>query len=379
MSIEAALRAARGIVSGEVESPTPLPGPRQRRFAIGDPQAPLETFFAILDRHQLLGEDGWLAPDAALVSIGDHFDYGDFERRAEAAAGGLALLSWLAAHPPDQIDIIAGNHDLGRIGELVGFDDESFAEVTAAAAAAYRGGDPDPELEAALLDRWPALPSAEIAARDFAGFTVAQHNLVKTLVLTGRMRIAVALAVDVLACHAGITSRELDALGYAGAPGDATAVAAAVNTAFDQAVALWAGRGPLSSDIIHTPGDAERGEGGGMLYHRPANPEMADGEHAESYEGPTRRRYDPRTLPLGLTQIIGHVSDARCRELLGPWVEGEAAPGQLRHLETDGAAVTYRPGLPESLTGARARARLIFIDGSMNKVPPADYEILELT
>ena len=376
MSIQAALHAARGLVSGEIKPPPPIPAPRRRRFAIGDPQAPIETFFAILDRHDLLGDDGWLARDAALISIGDHFDFGSFEEREQVAESGLALLSWLAAHPIDQIDIIAGNHDLGRIGELVGFDDDGFAEVASAAARAYRGGDPDPALEAALLDRWPALPSAEIAARDFAGFSVAQRELVKNLVLGGRLRIAVAVAVDVVACHAGITGYELAALGYDGPAGDATAVAAAVNTAFDQAVALWAGRGRLSSEILHTPGDAARGEGGGMLYHRPANPEVT-GE-PETYTGANRRRYDPRKLPIGLTQIIGHISDRKCRDLLGDWVDGEAPPGAIRHLETDGSEVRYRPGIPAPLTGARDRARLVFIDGGMNKVPVEDFEILAL-
>jgi hypothetical protein len=376
MSIDAALRAARQLADGEIEPPALPPGPRQRRFAIGDPQAPIEVFLEILDRHDLLDDSGWLVAGASLISIGDHFDFGAFEERERVARSGLELLGWLAAHPADQVEIIAGNHDLGRVGELVGFDDESFAVVAARAREAYRDGDPDPTLEAALLDRWPALPTAELAARDFAAFTVAQHNLVKRLLRAGRMRIAAPVAVDVLACHAGVTTAELDALGFDASAADATAVAAAINTAFDQAVAEWAGRGPLSSPILHTPGDAESGEGGGMLYHRPANPEVT-GE-PETYAGPNRRRYDPRTLPIGLTQIVGHISDAKCRDLLGDWVEGETAPGQIRHLETDGEQVVYRPGRPETLTGAGDRARLVFIDGGMNKVPPSAREILEI-
>lgn len=375
MAIDAALEVARAVVEGEAQPP-PAAGPRERRFAIGDPQAPIDRFFEILDRHDLLGDDGWLAADAYLISIGDHFDFGGFDDREEAAESGLQLLGWLAAHPTEQIEIIAGNHDLGRVGELVGFDDESFAVVAERARQAYRDGDPDPALEAELLDRWPALPSAELAARDFCAFTVGQHNLVKRLLRSGRLRIAVPVAVDVIACHAGVTTAELAALGFDGSPADATAVAAAINTAFDQAVAQWNGRGRLSSEIIHTPGDAAAGEGGGMLYHRPANPDVTG--QPETYRGANRRRYDPRTLPIGLTQIVGHISDAKCRKLFGPWAEGETAPGQLRHLETDGDAVSYRPGLPETLTGAGAAARLIFIDGQMNKVDVADYELLEL-
>ena len=376
MSVEAALELAGKLVDGEIEQPVIPPAPRQRRFAIGDPQAPVETFFGILDHNGLLAADGWLAPEVGLVSIGDHFDFGPFSERERAARSGLEVLTWLAAHPPDQIEIIAGNHDLGRVGELVGFDDESFALVAERARAAYRDGDPDPELEAELLDRWPALPAAELAARDFAAFTVGQHNLVKRLIQTRRMRIAAALRIDVLATHAGITTAELAALDFAGSPGDATAVAAAINTEFDRVVAEWSGRGRLSSPIIHTPGDAEAGEGGGMLYHRPANPEVTG--QPDSYTGANRRRYDPRTLPIGLTQIVGHISDAKCRALLGSWAEGETAPGQLRHLETDGESVSYRPGRPDPLTGAGDTARLVFIDGGMNRVAIEQFELLEL-
>jgi hypothetical protein len=157
MSIDAALRAALAARSGAVAPP---PKPRERRFAVGDPQAPIETFFEVLDRSDLLDASGWLAADASLISIGDHFDFGDASCRAAAADSGLALLTWLAAHPADQVELIAGNHDLARVGEMVDFDDASFAAAFAEATVAYRGGDPDPELERELLARWPALPTA---------------------------------------------------------------------------------------------------------------------------------------------------------------------------------------------------------------------------
>ena len=54
---------------------------RTRHLAIGDPQAPLQTFLSILDHHQLLGDHGRLRDEVMLVSMGDHFDYGTPEAR----------------------------------------------------------------------------------------------------------------------------------------------------------------------------------------------------------------------------------------------------------------------------------------------------------
>ena len=88
--------------------------PRKIRVAIGDPQAPLERFFAILEHHGLLSDRGRLRDDVLLVSIGDHFDWGDPEDRRTAADSGLNLLAWLASHPPDHVVVLAGNHDLAR-------------------------------------------------------------------------------------------------------------------------------------------------------------------------------------------------------------------------------------------------------------------------
>src|SRR5262249_21130022 len=125
---DAAIRAALARAAEDAaEARPPLPvgaaelRPR-RRLAIGDPPAPVEKFFAILDRRSLLVESGpragRLAEDVALVSMGDHFDWGPPESRAAATAGGLALLAWLAAHPAEQTAIVVGNHDLARVGEL---------------------------------------------------------------------------------------------------------------------------------------------------------------------------------------------------------------------------------------------------------------------
>src|SRR5687768_14339399 len=43
--------------------------PRARRLAIGDPQAPLTTFLEILDRNDLLADDGRLHPEVFLATL----------------------------------------------------------------------------------------------------------------------------------------------------------------------------------------------------------------------------------------------------------------------------------------------------------------------
>ena len=120
---------------------------RPRRLAIGDPQAPLETAFRILDLHRALDDDGRLAPDVHLVSMGDHFDWGPPEARPTVARDGLAFLAWLAAHPPDQVTLVLGNHDLGRVGEMVAFDAARFRRAQEEADSLYDGADTNEEQE----------------------------------------------------------------------------------------------------------------------------------------------------------------------------------------------------------------------------------------
>src|SRR5207244_1803045 len=144
-----------------------------RAAAVGDPQAPVETFFAILDRHGLLAGDGRLAADVSLVSMGDHFDWGGRGDRGRARASGLEILAWLAA-------------------------------------------------------------------RGLATFSAEQRDLVTRLLRAGRFRLAVAIDRDLLLCHAGVTTADLDALALARtAHADARAVADVLNAALAGAVAAW--------------------------------------------------------------------------------------------------------------------------------------------
>lgn len=349
---------------GTLVIPPPDGQVRFTRVAVGDPQAPLDTFLTLLDLNGLLGDDGRLKPQVGLVSMGDHFDWGTPDQRAQATAEGTAVLAWLAAHPPDQVQILFGNHDLVRVGELAGFSDAGFVAARAEADAAYRGGDPDPTLEAALLAKYPVLPRAEVLARDFSCFDTAQRALVTRLLKDKRARFAVAAAADLLLIHAGVTTTELKLIGVDRL--DAFGTAAALNRYLDERVERWSGEGPLDLAPLHEPGSAKDGEARGILFHRPVNP-------AVKAPGKSDRRYDPRTLPRWISQGIGHISDKKCRALLGDWVVPPGPPvyGKLRGLKLDGDAVTYRLG-PEDGDA------LIFLDGGMNHCDPADYALFDL-
>lgn len=331
--------------------------------AVGDPQAPLDTFLTVLDTHGLLGEDGRLKHDVGLVSMGDHFDWGKREQRAQATAEGTAILSWLAAHPPDQVQIVFGNHDLVRVGELAGFTDAGFQQARAEADAAYRDGDVDPALQTALLAKYPMIPKAEVLARDFSCFDVAQRTLVTRLLKEKRARLGFAAAADLLLVHAGLTTAELLWLNVP--QRDAFTTAAALNQFVDDRVERWPGEGPLDLSPLHELGSAKDGEAKGILFHRGANPALKPVTRAD-------RRYDPRTLPRWISQAIGHISDKKCRELLGDWAEpGAPVYGRIRGLQLDGENVRYRLGCEDG-------DALIYLDGGMNHVDPAAYELFDL-
>lgn len=331
-----------------------------RRVAVGDPQAPLEQFLEVLDARGLLDADGWLSPRVHLVSMGDHFDYGGAAEWRRAAEDGFALLSWLASHPVDQVTLLLGNHDSARVGELALLDDAGFANARAAAAAIYQGEKlpRDAAAEVEFLRAFPALPSSELAARDFAAFEVRQRELVTSLLRAGRFRLATSAGSRVLVTHAGVTQRELAILGVDGA--SAPKVEEALNRWLDAKVAAWRA-GPLDLRPLHTHGDAQ-GEGGGLLYHRAALRPDDGGER--------RRRFPLHELPRGLTQVIGHVRDKKSLGLLG-LDPSRARPGALRSLTVTDQGFEYRQAVVKG-------AHLLFLDGGMRECPPAEYQLLDL-
>jgi hypothetical protein len=338
--------------------------------AIGDPQANLSRFLAILDHHGLLTEHGWLRPDVQLVSVGDHFDWGKAHEREEVARSAVQLIAWLAAHPADQAVILTGNHDLGRVGELADFTDATFAEAQVEADRIYDGDDTDEVQERAFLGRFPQVPTAELVSRDFSTFREDQRAWVTHLLREHRLRVAYAAGPDLLVLHAGVTREDLEVAGVDEEHhSDAHRVADALNQAFDAAVDAWKG-GRLIIPRLHHPGSADSGEGRGIFYHRPS----LIPEEAERTRVTPRRRFDPRRLPVGLTQVVGHTRDKRSRELLRQ--PGEVRDGVLRHFTTDGVRVAYAHGTPQ---GSHPReAVLIFTDGGMSESPVEAYELLDL-
>ncbi len=332
---------------------------------MGDPQAPFSTVLAVLRTHGLLTKDDRLRDDVHLVSMGDHFDWGRRDDRAVNAQSAIETLLWLAGHPAQQVTILLGNHDLARVGELAEFDQLTFTQAQAESDAVYAGGALDEAAQIALLTKYPALPDAEMLARDYGCFVVTQREVVSELLRTRRFRLA-ASAGDALLIHAGVTVADLHAIGLdAHLPADA--LAPALNAFLDARVEAWPGSGPLNLEPFHAQGSAGRGEGVGAMYHRPIDPAILRAPPGP----PPRRRFDPRDLPLGLTQIVGHIRDNKCRELMPHWCEpGEARDG-LRSLKVQGHLVEYRHGIQ---TGAQ----LIFTDAGMNHSPPADYPLLDV-
>lgn len=333
--------------------------PCARRWSlVGDPQTTLARLTRFLDEAQLLAPDGRLRDDVGLVSLGDHFDF--HGEPAEVAREGLAVLRWLASHPPEQVVILAGNHDLARVMELAHFSDETFAAAQRLAR--------DPLAAQSLRDAFPDAPPPGLVARDYHAFTEAQRALVTELLRAGRMRLAArathATGAPMLLTHAGVTQRELSLLGLARAR-DADALADALNAHLARAVAAWSRGDTDRLDLapLHragTPGE----EGGGLLYHRPAYPDPQRPD-AWSWSSERPRRFDPRALPEGLVQACGHTGHAKCRSELGPWMRDEhraVTKGGLRTLSARGDAVSYEMDLRDPAPGA---ATLYLLDGDM--------------
>lgn len=380
-AVDRATRRARESAAGVARVASgPVLSSSTRTLAIGDPQAPLATFLAILDAHGALDDEGWLSSSFRLVSMGDHFDWGKREERAQAADDGLAILAWLAAHPPEQVMILAGNHDLARVGELASVDDATFARAQVLADKSYY--DEDEAAKAQFFRDHPGFATDEIVARDFSVFREAQRRLVERLLVEKRIRLAHSLD-GLLFVHAGMTENELAHLGPRSRSADD--IARALNDALDAAVARYVREGgPLVVDNIHVPGTGER-EGMGALYHRPSRG-LDDEEREELARPPPRRRFPVDALPRGVVQVIGHIRDAKCRKLMADIADGHPAlDGPLRSLVLDDAGARYARGVMSSSLHpapdqAARTAGIIFTDNGMSHLRdrPRDYELLDV-
>jgi hypothetical protein len=322
-----------------------------RAFAIGDPQGPFRKVLDVLARHGLLAGDR-LARDVTLISVGDHFDY-DPADPDTCAREGVALLRWLASHDREQARILLGNHDAARVMEFATIDDAEFAFARTCDAATY-------------AKRFAALPPQHVLQRDYAAFTTEQRALVQQLLAAGRLELAVPATLPdgrkCLVTHAGVTKRELSLLDLADerAP---RAIAVALNQHLARGVARgW----PLSLAPLHVTG-GDGLEGGGLLYHRPSNPACGS-----KFDGERPRRFDPRTLPAGLTQVAGHSGHHKLLGELGPWATPRAqarSRGGIRSIAVQGDEVTYDLG---------TAGDLILIDGELRRVPADEVDLLEL-
>jgi hypothetical protein len=374
--IDLAIAHARALRAGAALAPTRTNAAR-RTVAIGDPQTNTARFFGALDANGLLADDGWLRDDVRLISMGDHFDYFVPEREAGRVEGVL-VLSWLAAHARDHVMLVAGNHDLSRVMELVSIDDARFQAAGDLARAIFDG---PRDQRAARTAEWrslyPELATTGYAGRDYNAFTVEQRVLVQRLLLANRFDLALAQD-DVLFTHAGVTQRELAILGVAP---DAHAIAAALQARFAAAIAAvaddWrAGKPtPLSLEPLHVAG-ADGLEGGGMLYHRPADPERPKADAEWELDPRAPRRFDPRTLPP-ITQVAGHTGHSKAWKEMPRWREPGMTGdrGGLRTLSLHGDGVRYRRGIH-----ADADAILWMIDPEMHYVAhPNDVVVLDVT
>ncbi|HET7501889.1 MAG TPA: metallophosphoesterase [Kofleriaceae bacterium] len=349
-----------------------------RTLVMGDPQAPFAKLIAILERHDAIS-DGRLASDVVLVSIGDHFDY-DFRDWQTAGQEGLRFLRWLASHDEAQVKLLLGNHDVSRVMELVAISDERFGEARALARLVEDLDEGDARFRAAF----PELPTPGLAGRDFASFSTEQRALIMELLLAGRFQLALVGDLPcgrrALLTHAGVTRRELGMLGVDTEPrAIAAALEAHLAAAIERVRADWTSGipTPLSLEPLHVAGIPGE-EGGGLLYHRPTNPERANADRRWELAPSRPRRFDPRTLPIGLVQIAGHTGHNKCLFELGAWSTSAAQGrkhGGIRTLRLAGQTVTYDLGVAPPAEGV---ADLILIDGEARRVPVEEVALLPL-
>jgi hypothetical protein len=380
-NVVAAVRMARAVEEGKAAPPRARP-PATRWLVAGDPQTTPTRFFTVLDRHGALGPDGLLAEGVGLVSIGDHFDF--LMGAPEAEPAGREILAWLAYQRPSVV-ILLGNHDVARVSELAVLSDADFAEAKAAAQAIARAerAEQAAEVEARLtrfFERFPDIPSPGMVLKDVASFSEAQRALVQRLLLDGTLRLAALARVHgqlSLLTHAGVTQRELSILGCAA---DATAVKRALDARLAQALGSVAPRWQRGERValdlapLHVSGRARR-EGGGLLYHRPVRSDRPGADAAWELAPDAPRRFDPRALPRGLVQVVGHSGHSRTARDLPGWVaRGAEREGvSLRTLAVAGDAPRYEAGIQPAVAG---EATLYMIDPGFAHEPIEAIELL---
>ncbi|MDF1664185.1 MAG: metallophosphoesterase [Planctomycetota bacterium] len=354
-------------------------------YAIGDLQCSFSHFLAVLEARGLLTRDRRLHADVKLVTVGDYFDYHDKvnDSVADTCKNGFEILNWLASHDSTQVTILLGNHDIARVQELISMSDERFKSARDMAFALDSPGSSISVND--FFAEYPEIPNPLIVQRDFSSYGELQRNLLIQLLLDKRVQLATAAewcGRPILLNHAGVTNRELSILGVPELR-DPVEIARLLNKALEDGVdrvrEAWrvGDLRPLDLAPLHVSGIASH-EGGGLLYHRPSNPDFYTDSWA--YDKLRPRRYLPKSLPKGIIQGVGHTNHKKCRKELGDWVEGAAKERDCFDLRTlivtEDDRVSYRRGLQEGLP--EGGAVLVMLDGAMNDCVPGDYPLLHL-
>ncbi len=368
-----------------------------RTVAIGDLQASAQRVFELLAYHDLLDVEGRLRGDVQLLSIGDHFDYGTRQSglTGQARRDGQDVLSYLAAHHPEQVVVLLGNHDAARVMEMAYVSDERFDEAVGPAGelVALRHTDPDAYRArlAGYVASFPELPGPGLVHRDYSAFSASQRELVQALLLAGRMRLGATARLLggelVLATHAGVTTREVQLLGVSANVAELeAALARRLAAAVAEVAPAWQ-RGELAAlslQPLHLScatgreGMPELPEGGGMLYHRPSDPDRPGADRQWEAAPGRPRRFHPKALPAGVLQIAGHTGHPKCVEELARWSESSMReePCGRRSLRVRGDDIRYQLGACRPDEG---EAVLYLIDPSLFRAADAaSVEIFEL-
>ena len=338
-----AIASERAVAAWTHAMRAPIPSaPVTSLVVLGDPQAPLAMLFAHLDHQHLLTDDGWLRPDIGLICVGDYFDFAA-EDAEDAGYQGVYFLAWLAAHDPAHVTILMGNHDAERVMSLSDCSLEHYREAQSACRAMLQHQ--GPRVRRAFLDAWVAKHSQHppmVAAHDYRSYVPAQSDLVRRLLLQGRMQLAATARDDsgntVLITHAGVTRREMEVLCSPVSAEDCShCLNAFLSDSVERVRPSWEEHGTQSLDLSPLYfGWGQARPNGGCLIHRPdARSGMLTHDQKLGLDAPLAPR---SVMPVeflipALHQVVGHtVAVQRLVKWLAPRVTSaaiEASTGTL--------------------------------------------------
>ncbi len=331
-----AIASERAVAAWTHAMRAPIPSaPVTSLVVLGDPQAPLAMLFAHLDHQHLLTDDGWLRPDIGLICVGDYFDFAA-EDAEDAGYQGVYFLAWLAAHDPAHVTILMGNHDAERVMSLSDCSLEHYREAQSACRAMLQHQ--GPRVRRAFLDAWVAKHPQHppmVAAHDYRSYVPAQSDLVRRLLLQGRMQLAATARDDsgntVLITHAGVTLRELSLLNASVSALDCSArLNRFLSDAVERVRPAWEthGKQPLDLAPLYVGWEHVRPNGGSLIHRPDARRGTLTHDQQLGLDAPLAPRSVPpeEFLIPGLHQVVGHtVASQRLVKWLAPRVTAAAA------------------------------------------------------